>query len=103
VLNEAVAHLLCQHSPFGNKSLGRELVASPKLIEDDVWQNGTQLLKSARSGQFGDGFAELSSGRTVGGHVEELVFEAGDIDAQDSLLCTLSVLAKERRKAMRRR
>jgi len=78
MLDETLAHLVCQLAPIGDEGSGILAVAGAQLVIDDGGKDAAQFGESVGAGELGDGLAEIAAGG--GGLREELLLEMGDVD-----------------------
>jgi len=84
VLDEALAHLVCQLAPVGDEGGGVVAIAGAQFLIDDGGKDAAQFGESVCAGELGDGLAEVATG--CGGLREELLLEMGDVDGHGQTL-----------------
>lgn len=92
VLDESLAHVLCNLAPAGDEGHGIGFVAGAEFLVDNGGENVAQLRQAPRPGKFGNRVAEFTPGCVAGRRGEKLLFKLSDIDghARDFLDCKFS-------------
>jgi len=62
MLDETLAHLVCQLAPIGDEGSGILAVAGAQLVIDDGGKDAAQFGESVGAGELGDGLAEIAAG-----------------------------------------
>ena len=90
MLDEALAHFLSELAPTGHEGSGIQLVTRPKLVINDAGENVAELLEAAGPCPAQRSLRRIPSRRTLGGHLQQLIFESPHVDRQSARLLSPS-------------